>query len=169
MSKDKKFKDTKVGKWLSNKAPDVVDAVGDVFPPAKVLGKLVFDRDDLDENDKSTFEQHLKEYETELDYHLKNTSDARSIYKLSKDVADDMAQRIMIWNLPVIVLLVVVNIACIKLLDSALLAIVSNVIGMVMQKLFEERSTVTNFYLGSSKGSKDKDNFSFKNQNNGKN
>jgi hypothetical protein len=164
----KKFKDTKVGQWLSNKAPDVVDAVGDVFPPAKLLGKLIWDRDDLSEADKATFQQHLKEYEAELDYHLKNTGSARSIYKLSKDVTDDLANRIMTWNLPIIVLLVFVNIFCVKFLDSALLAIVSNVIGRVMQKLFEERSTVTNFYLGSSKGSKDKDNSFIKNQSNGK-
>jgi hypothetical protein len=38
MSNKKKFKDTKVGKFLSQKGPSIVEAVGDVLPDAGVLG-----------------------------------------------------------------------------------------------------------------------------------
>ncbi len=73
------------------------------------------------------------------------------------DITDSLAKKVMVWNLPAIILLVMINIACIKFLNSSMLAIISNLIGMVMQKLFEERSVVTNFFFGSSKSSKDKD------------
>jgi len=37
---DKKFKDSKVGKWLSEKLPDVANSVGDVLPDRGMLGVL---------------------------------------------------------------------------------------------------------------------------------
>lgn len=153
----KRFKDTKVGKWVADKAPDILNVVGDAFPPAAMLSTLIGSRKDIPEADKAMFEQYLEEYKVELAYHSANTESARSIYAASKDITDSLANKIMNWNLPLILVLVIVNIACVKWLDSVLLAIVSNVIGMVMQKLFEERSAVTNFFFGSSKGSKDKD------------
>lgn len=155
----KRFKDTKVGQWLSEKAPDVLNTIGEAFPPAKLLADVIDGRNDIPEEDKATFKQHLQEYRMELDYHRENTESARGIYSQSKDITDSLAHKIMNWNLPLILVLVIINIICVKYLDSALLAIVSNVIGMVMQKLFEERSAVTNFFFGSSKGSKDKESY----------
>jgi hypothetical protein len=39
MSKDsRKIKDTKLGKWLRDKAPDVLDTVGDLLPDQGALG-----------------------------------------------------------------------------------------------------------------------------------
>ena len=35
---EKKLKDTKVGQWLKEKAPSVLDVVGDVLPDRGVLG-----------------------------------------------------------------------------------------------------------------------------------
>jgi len=37
---DKKFKDSKVGKWLSEKLPDVASTMGDVLPDRGMLGVL---------------------------------------------------------------------------------------------------------------------------------
>jgi len=34
----KKFKETKVGKFINDKAPKILDAVGDVLPDKGVLG-----------------------------------------------------------------------------------------------------------------------------------
>ena len=44
---DKKLKDTKVGQWLKDKAPSVLDVVGDVLPDRGVLGviKNLVDKD----------------------------------------------------------------------------------------------------------------------------
>ena len=38
MSDRKKFKDTKLGGWLSTNAPKVLDAVGDLLPDQGALG-----------------------------------------------------------------------------------------------------------------------------------
>ena len=154
---DKKFKETKVGQFLSKAAPTVLDLVGDVFPPIELLANLV--RKEAPElTNNPSYLETMEHYEMDLKYHLDNTQNARSIYDNSKDITDSLAQKIMNWNLPFILALVLVNIACVRWLNSELLAVVSNVIGMVMQKLFEERSSVTNFFFGSSKGSKQKDN-----------
>lgn len=44
---DRKLKDTKVGQWLKEKAPSVLDVVGDVLPDRGVLGvvKKLVDKD----------------------------------------------------------------------------------------------------------------------------
>ena len=44
---DKKLRDTKVGQWLKEKAPSVLEVVGDVLPDRGVLGvvKNIVDRD----------------------------------------------------------------------------------------------------------------------------
>ena len=45
---NKKFKDTKVGKFLKEKAPGILDQVGDVLPDKGVLGiiKNLIDKDE---------------------------------------------------------------------------------------------------------------------------
>ncbi len=161
---DKKFKDTKVGKFLATAAPHVLDLVGDVFPPVETLSKLV-NKSSPELVGDPTYEKALEMYQEELKYHIENTKGAREIYSQSKDITDQLARKVMTWNLPIILLLVIINIFCVKFLDSTLLAIISNVIGMVMQKLFEERSVVTNFFFGSSQGSKQKDNLKNTNKN----
>jgi hypothetical protein len=66
----KKFKDTKVGGWLSDKAPKILNVVGDALPEKGVLGivKNLIDKDeDLTPEDKATAHQQLKElYELEV-------------------------------------------------------------------------------------------------------
>lgn len=153
----KKFKETKVGQWLTKKAPGILDKVGDVFPPAKLLSNLVADEPELSVKDQMEFEQLLVDtYEAELEYHQKNTASARSMYQVSKEMTDYIAKRIMNWNLPMLVLLIAANIACVYFFDSVALALISNVIGQVMQQLINERTTLVNFFLGSSNGSKEK-------------
>ncbi len=154
---NKKFKDTKVGRFLATAAPTVLDMVGDAFPPVEILANMV-NKTSPELKGDPAYEKALEQYKTELEYQIENTKGARNIYTQSKDITDTLANKIMNWNLPLILVLVVLNIVCVRWLDSTLLAIVSNVIGMVMQKLFEERSAVTNFFFGSSQGSKQKDN-----------
>jgi hypothetical protein len=47
MSDKKKIKDTKLGAWLSEKAPGILDVVGDLLPDSGALGvvKNLIDRD----------------------------------------------------------------------------------------------------------------------------
>jgi hypothetical protein len=70
MAKDKKFRDTKVGQFLKNKAPKILDKVGDLLPDSGVLGivkNLIDTSPELSPADKSLAHQHVKElYELEV-------------------------------------------------------------------------------------------------------
>jgi len=65
MKDKKKFSETKLGIFLKEKAPNVVDAIGDVFPPAKILSALI-GGSSLSPEDKAKAQEHLIEYEKEL-------------------------------------------------------------------------------------------------------
>jgi hypothetical protein len=65
MTEDKKpFKDTKVGVFLKDKAPKILDAVGDMLPDSGVLGivkNLVNASDELSPADKVIANDHLQQ------------------------------------------------------------------------------------------------------------
>lgn len=66
----KKFKETKVGKFLKEKAPHILDLVGDVLPSQGTLGivKNLIDRDDdISAEDKKELHNQLVEaYKAEV-------------------------------------------------------------------------------------------------------
>ena len=70
MPDKKKFRDTKVGKFLSEKAPKILDTVGDVLPDKGILGivkNLISSSDELSPEDKAIAFDQLKEiYEIEV-------------------------------------------------------------------------------------------------------
>jgi hypothetical protein len=70
MSDRKKFKDTKLGQWLSEKAPKVLDVVGDLLPDQGALGvvKNLIDTDpDLTPEEIAQANAMIKEmYELEV-------------------------------------------------------------------------------------------------------
>jgi len=84
--------------------------------------------------------------------------DAREMYQAHNHQADKIAQNVMVFNLPVIFLLLVFNSVCVYYMKDygAMLATVSSVLGMAIKTLFDERQSVTGFYFGSSMGSKQK-------------
>ena len=62
----KKFKDTKVGGWLSDNAPKILDAVGDALPDKGLLGvvkNLIDNEPNLTAEQKIEFEKLLMEQE----------------------------------------------------------------------------------------------------------
>jgi len=69
MSKDKKdkkkFKDTKMGAFLAAKAPNIIDMVGDVFPPVKLLQTLIGGAG-LNPADKAELDALMLDYEKEI-------------------------------------------------------------------------------------------------------
>ena len=89
MSK-KKFKDTKVGAFLTNAGSSIVDVVGDVLPDNGVLGivKGLLDKDDtLTPQDKETALKLLEMDSQEIQEVSKRwTSDMQSDSYLSKNV-----------------------------------------------------------------------------------
>ena len=64
----------------------------------------------------------------------------------------------MKYNLVIVFLLVIINVIAVWYLknDAAVLAIISNFIGITLGALLNERQAVINFFFGSSMGSKNK-------------
>lgn len=65
----KPFKETKLGKFLANAAPKILDVVGDVLPDTGVLGivKNIIDRDpDITAEQKAAIMHQVQEFEKEL-------------------------------------------------------------------------------------------------------
>jgi hypothetical protein len=89
----------------------------------------------------------------------KDRQNARDMHNKHPEQADEIANHIMKYNLPYILFLLVANCLAMFFLReySAILAIISNLIGMTLKSLFDERNCVTGFYFGSSMGSKNKD------------
>jgi hypothetical protein len=74
----KKFKDTKVGQFLKEKAPKILDKVGDFLPDSGILGivkNLVDTSPDISPEDKQYIYQHIEEL-TEIE--LKDRESARN-------------------------------------------------------------------------------------------
>lgn len=69
-----------------------------------------------------------------------------------KTLIDSTAQRIMVWNLPFVMFALIVQVACMVFFqdNGALLAIIGNVVGMLIQAAFAERAQVTSFLFGAS-------------------
>jgi hypothetical protein len=80
MSKNKKkFKDTKVGIWLSDKAPDILNVAGELLPDVGLLGAIskLIDKSTLSPEDKSTAHLQLMDlYALEVE----DRKSARSLY-----------------------------------------------------------------------------------------
>jgi hypothetical protein len=65
----KKFKDTKFGQWLSEKAPDIISITGDLLPDKGVLGivKNMIERSEMSPEDKMAANNFMKEiYQLEV-------------------------------------------------------------------------------------------------------
>jgi len=91
MSKErKKLKDTKVGAWLKDKAPQVLDTVGELLPDQGALGvvKRLLDKEDLPKEDRLEFEKLLLEQERNAQDNVTErwTADMSSDSKLAKNV-----------------------------------------------------------------------------------
>ena len=84
-----KLKDTKVGSWLRQKAPDILDKVGDFIPNSGVLGvlkNLIDSEPDITHEQKMEIEKLLMAQETAKEQELTKrwTSDNQSDSWLAK-------------------------------------------------------------------------------------
>ena len=87
---------------------------------------------------------------------LANVQSAREMHKDNHVQADKIADGVIRWNLWFVFGLVGLNIFVISVFKTnpELLALVSNVLGFVINSLLKERQDIINFYFGSSLGSK---------------
>ena len=86
---DKPFKDTKVGRFLREKLPEVAGTVGDVLPDQGVLGvlkRVVDGSPELSAQDKLEFERLVAEAESQAQEQVTRRweADAKSDVKLAK-------------------------------------------------------------------------------------
>ena len=115
MSNKKKFKDTKVGKFLVQKGPSIIEAVGDVIPDAGVLGivKKLIEKEDpvvLPPQDKETALKLLEQDVIEMQEISKRwVSDMQSDSWLSKNTR------------PMALIFLTVSMVALILLDSTAL------------------------------------------------
>jgi hypothetical protein len=159
----KQIKDTKLGAFLKDKAPQVLNIVGELMPESGTLGvvKNLIKVTVPDRDKRETIASELNEKTLEIEKEfLEDTQNAREMYQnTGHKMADSIAEKVIKINLPVIFCLIVANVAAVWLLQGKgeIIAIVSNFIGIAIGHLFNERQSVINFFFGSSQGSKNKD------------
>jgi hypothetical protein len=87
--KKKKFKETKIGKWLIDKAPEILDVVGDFVPDAGLLGAVgkMIDASQMTPQEKQYAQVQLTSlYELEIE----DRKSARLLYS-----SDSTVQKIL--------------------------------------------------------------------------
>ena len=100
----------------------------------------------------------VEDYQKDLDRHLENTKDARAMYQnTDNETAYLIANKIIKENLWILLGLVLVQVAVVMFVHGQVAAVITGVVGTITGALINERNTVVNFFFGSSKGSKDKD------------
>lgn len=89
---------------------------------------------------------------------LQDLISARAMYKdTDHRMADDIAKRIINYNLWVVFAAIIVEILVVIYVDDkVLIAIISGAVGSFTTALLQERQQVVNFFFGSSRGSKAK-------------
>jgi hypothetical protein len=149
---------TKVGNWLRKigrsdileKALEIVGdvATGDFLGAVKTLLK----------KDKDISPEQEKEGNRLIEMDYADRASAREMYKDENKMADEIAKRVIVWNLWIVFSAIIIEIfVVIYMEDKTLIAIISSAIGGLVTALLQERQQVINFFFGSSIGSKSKD------------
>jgi len=143
-----------VGEKTAEKITDIAGVLTGTQDPEEMLAVLRADKQLANELKIKLIEN---EHELKLAY-IRDVESARDMYKSTDHKqADKIADSITTWNLPFVIILIAINICVINYVpDPTLIALVSNMIGASISYLWNERSTVINFFYGSSQGSKDK-------------
>ncbi len=180
MKKSKKpFSETGFGKFVKKIGKSVPELAGDVIEIITSGNPLVTGIDIIKEKlnlevkslnisaEKKAeiqlmladLEKNRREWEKEIfQLEIEDKDSARDLYKEKSNMANKIARMVINWNLVIIGVLVAGEVACIMYMREhpELLALISSVVGGVVQALISERSTVVQFFFGSSIGSKKK-------------
>lgn len=153
---NKKFGETKVGQFLAKYAPGVLDAVGDIFPPAKILSALFNTTPDVLPEQRLEFERLVKDYElNELKEYLADVQNARNMQIAALNQSDTFSKRFIYYLGAGSALLGFIYIYLVTFIaiPANSLRIADTILGVVIGTVF---GTIFNFFFGSSKGSSDK-------------
>lgn len=164
MSRNKKeFKDTGLFKALKGIAPKALEVATDigasVFPPLAVVDAVIEEanKGKLNTSDKAVLNTERRIYEEEYKAYLADVQDARDMYEVKSDTADQIAKKIMNHNMLIVCVLVIFEIGVIAFVEGQVAAVITGIIGTITGALINERTTVVNFFYGSSQSSKDKE------------
>lgn len=155
------FKERKAGKLLAKVAPHILDIVKDSIPDRGIIGivkNLVIRDKTIPASDKEEIDKMLDIEMEQYELYLSDLADSRDMYKTtSHEMADDIARKVIKWNLWVVLLAIIIEVIFVVFVDDKILiAIISGAIGAVTNSLLNERQQIINFFFGSSRGSKDK-------------
>jgi hypothetical protein len=149
MSKRKPFSETKVGQFLKEKLPDVVDKIGESFPAANILKLIVGER--LSPEDQLKLDELLLDYEK---LELEDRKDARS-----REVEFVRALGHVDWSQIFVGAIVMASFVFLQYvlvyqnIPKENREIFLHLVGMIDTAA----GLVIGYYFGSSKGSRDKD------------
>jgi hypothetical protein len=142
---------TRVGNFLKNTAPHILDIIGDVLPDSGALGivKNLIDKDD------TLSPQQKAEAINLLKIDLENTKDARDLQKVALQQDDLFSKRFVyylatFWSVIGATYLFMATFTTVvnpKMADTVLGFLLGTIV-----------ATIINFFFGSSQGSKDKAN-----------
>ena len=156
MEPKKAFKDTAVGKFLGGVAPGILDMVGDIFPPAKLLSGLFDKEPDILPEQRLEFEKLLNEYQTnELKAYLEDVANARDMQKTALGQTDNFSKRFIYIFASVCMILIfvyayLVTFAAIPVANQQT---ANTLTGIFVGSVF---MSIIGYFFGSSKGSSDK-------------
>jgi len=149
----KKFKDTKLGKFLATAAPKVLDVVGDVLPDKGVLGivkNIVNMATDIPPEQKAAIMQQVADFEMEMEKLLQE--DRASARNREIEMAKTGRHDFLMYVVGLIILI------------AFTVVVYASVFMDVRGETFVRISTmvetltvaIVSYYFGSSKGSADK-------------
>lgn len=146
-----KFKDTKIGKFLKEKAPQVLDIVGDVLPDKGVYGivkNLISKDDTISDIDTKNLNREVEKYEIEA-FELEVTDRANAREKGDKKLQTIFAVTFLIGYIIMTLVMLygayIITIQGIKL-ENYLVGMVSGIFSAMSMKV----ATVTDFLFGGS-------------------
>jgi hypothetical protein len=149
----KKFKETKVGKFINDKAPKILDAVGDVLPDKGVLGVVK----NLISKDETLTEQDKAEMMRLLELDMQDLADAR---KRESDIATSEAAPLLNKIVSPVLALVIVGLTFALfylIMFKGITTVEKDILIYVLGALTSYVGMVLSYYFGSSNSSKHKD------------
>lgn len=143
-----------VGEKTANKITDIAQAVTGGKTPEEAL-EIVKQNNEMAQQVRMAIIDN--EHELTKVY-LEDVKSARAMYSnTDHKMADDIASKIIKYNVWFIIILLLANVAVpLYIPDTGTVALISSLIGASVSYLWNERAVVIAFFFGSSKSSKDK-------------
>ena len=153
MREKKPFRETKVGKVLIDKAPQVLDMVGDILPDQGALGlvKNIISKDDsISESEKAAIIAEVNQELELLRLENEDRASARSRdVEVTKAGGDNLIMKTVAFTMLGLLVLCVVAVLFFDLKNE-------NLAHLIVGEIFGAVLAMVVYYFGSTRGSKEK-------------